>query len=219
MKTIAVLLALTLPATAQTPSPPPVTGTNMPPDFYPHSPCIKPAKVVKDGTARTSGGSAQYWAPTDVNVPVANFNKAYAAFNACIKAYVDKAQHDTQYILAVVNAAVADVQGTQPPAIPTAAGNMPSGFYPRNLCIRPDQTSLGKAPDASGQQAMTAYNLRVETFNQQALVFNACIKAYVDNGQKDIATIQNMVHAIVADANAPLADPDPKGDFMTERRR
>jgi hypothetical protein len=191
----------------------------MPPDFYPRNSCVRPAKVTRDGTARTSGGSAQYWAPTDINVSVAKFNKTSAAFNACIKTYADNARHDTQNILAVVNAAVADAQGTEAPAVPIAAGNMPAGFYPRSSCIKPDPAALGKSPSVSDRQAMIGYNLRVETFNRQALAFNACIKAYVDNGQRDIAAIQNLVQAAMADANAPLADPDPKGDFMTQRRR
>ena len=53
MIVVAVLLALTLPATAQIA--PAETGTNMPPDFYPHSPCLKPAKVAKDDAALALG--------------------------------------------------------------------------------------------------------------------------------------------------------------------
>jgi hypothetical protein len=41
----------------------------------------------------------------------------------------------------------------------------------------------------------------------------------VDNGQRDIQQIQGIVRAAVADANAPFSDADPKGDFMTDRRR
>lgn len=217
MKIVAFLLALTFPATAQIA--PSQTGTNMPPDFYPHSPCLKPAKIARDGTARTSTGSTPYWAPTDVNVPVANFNKATSAFNACIKIYVDRSRYDTQYILALVNGAVASVQGTEPPAMPATMGNLPLGFYPGSPCIKPDQAALGNAPGASDQRAMIGYNQRVKIFNQQASVFNACIKTYVDNGRRDIATVQNRVQAAVTDANAPLTDSALGGDFMTERRR
>jgi hypothetical protein len=41
-----------------------------------------------------------------------------------------------------------------------------------------------------------------KAFNNEVVAFNACIKAYVDNAQNDINTIQVIVHAAVAEANA-----------------
>ena len=235
MRFIASLLALCLPAAVQAQTLPPempTSGTNMPPDFYPRSPCIKPAKVEKDGTARTSSGSAQYWAPTDVNAEVAKFNKAALAFNACIKLYVDKARLDTQNILGVVNAATADVQGASISYASAGGGNMPAAFYPRSPCIQPvppespaaardRQAALRRGATGSLQNdpRAEAYGLRVRTFNAQAAVFNVCRKTYVDSAKRDIEQIQSIVGSAVADANAPFADPAPKGDFMTKRRR
>jgi hypothetical protein len=202
----------------------------MPADFYPRSACIKPQKVKRDSTARTSSGSAQPWAPM-VNKEVEEFNRLATTFNACINLYVVNARLDTQYILDVVNAATAEVQGANRPSAPAVGGNMPTGFYPDSPCLQPvapespaaardRQAALKRGSVKSLQNAATeAYGLRVQKFNAQAAAFNVCIKSYVDNAQRDIQQIQNIVHAAVADANAPFADATPKGDFMTERRR
>jgi hypothetical protein len=231
MKAIALLLALTVPAMAQSPAAQTTApGSNMPADFYPRRPCIKPQKVKRDSTARTSGGSAQPWAPM-VNKDVEAFNRRAITFNACINLYVANARLDTQHILAVVNAAVAKVQGADRSSAPAGGGNMPAGFYPDSPCLQPvapespdaardRQAALKRGSVKSLQNAATeAYGLRVQKFNAQAAAFNVCIKTYVDNGQRDIQQIQGIVRAAVADANAPFADADPKGDFMTDRRR
>lgn len=235
MRVIAFLLALTVPAMAQPLQAPAAQttapGSNMPAGFYPHNPCIKPQKVMKDSTARTSSGSAQPWAPM-VNKDVERFNQLALTFNACIKLYVDNARLDTQHILGVVNAAAAEVQGTNIPSMPAGGGNMPAGFYPRSPCIQPvppenpaaawdreaasRRGSVGSLPNDPRAEA---YSLRVQMFNAQAAAFNVCIKTYMDKAQRDIQQIQDIVHAAVADANAPFADADPKGAFMTERRR
>ena len=231
MKAIAVLLALTVPAMAQPLQSPAAQttapGSNMPADFYPHHPCTKPQKVTKDSTARTSGGSAQPWAPM-VNKETEQFNQAAALFNICIKTYVDNARLDTQHVLSVANAAAA--QEADIPFTPAGGGNMPAGFYPRSPCIQPvppenpaaardRETALkrGSVKSLPDDPRAAAYNLLVKTFNTQVITFNACIKTYMDNAQRDIQQIQSIVQAAVADANAPLTAP--KGDFMTERRR
>ena len=230
MKAIALLLALTVPVMAQ-PVQTTAPGSNMPADFYPRSPCIKPQKVKRDSTARTSSGSAQPWAPM-VNKDVEEFNRLAIAFNACINLYVANARLDTQHILGVVNAAAAEVQGANRPSAPAGGGNMPAGFYPDSPCIQPvppespaaarDREAAlkrGSVRSLQNNAATEAYGIRVQKFNAQAAAFNVCIKTYVDNAQRDIQQIQGIVHAAVADANTPFADTDPKGDFMTERRR
>jgi hypothetical protein len=188
------------------------TGRNLPPDFYPPSPCVKPGKVLKDGTARTSSSSAQYWAPM-TNSAVERYNQDAPAFTACVKSYADNARLDILQILAAVNAAATGIA----PA-PTGGGNMLPGFYPAPACTKPDQAAVGAPPDGRDALAMAAYNLRVQTFNASAIAFSDCFKAYRSNAQADIAQIQAVMQAVVADANTPLAAPD-KGDFMTQRRR
>ena len=81
----------------------------------------------------------------------------------------------------------------------TRVTNMPPNFYPGPPCAKPDKAVLrhpGNDPDA-----MRLYNQRVREFNRGAVVFNACIKHYVDNAQNDINAIQAIVHAAVQDAN------------------
>jgi hypothetical protein len=232
MKAIALLFALTVPAMAQPLQSPAAQttapGSNMPADFYPRSPCIKPQKVTKDSTARTSGGSAQPWAPM-VNKEVEQFNQAAAIFNICIKTYVDNARLDTQHVLSVANAAAAEVQGANSPSPPAGGGNMPAGFYPNSPCIQPvppENPAAARDREAALRRGVRSlpddpraavYNLHVKTFNTQVTTFNACINTYMDNAQRDIQQIQSIVHAAVADGNTPLTNP--KGDFMTERRR
>lgn len=100
----------------------------------------------------------------------------------------------TFFLFALLSAAAA-----QPPT--AAASNMPPDFYPRSPCIKPDKSGLGGAPGIQDQQAMLAYNLKVKAYNQKAAAFGICMKTYVDNAQNDIAHIQDVVHAAVAEAN------------------
>lgn len=235
MRILAILLALTVSAPAQTVQSPAAQtavaapGSNMPADFYPHSPCVKPQKIKRDSTARTSGGSAQPSAPT-VNTDAEQFNQLVLAFNACIKLYVDNARLDTQRMLSVVNATSAEAQNTDIPSTPAGGGNMPAGFYPPNPCIQPvppeseaaarDRAAAvrrGSVRSLQNDARTEAYSLSVQKFNVQAAVFNICIKTYVDNAKRDIEQVQSIVRAAVADANVPMTDP--KGDFMTDRRR
>ena len=83
----------------------------------------------------------------------------------------------------------------------TAAGsNMPANFYPPSPCRKPEPAPKG-APGVADQAAMMTYNLRVKNYNAQAAAFNDCIHAYMDRAQNDVAHIQEIVHAAVADAN------------------
>ena len=81
----------------------------------------------------------------------------------------------------------------------TGGTNMPPDFYPHPKC-----EPVGKAPVQPGNDpdAMNVYNLKVRTFNQKVMAMNLCIKAYVDNAQNDINTIQKVVRDAVAEANA-----------------
>ena len=85
-------------------------------------------------------------------------------------------------------------------AQPAPGSNMPPGFYPHSPCVNPGAPPKG-ATGVQDEQAALAYNLRVKMFNGKAAAFNACIKTYVDNAQRDIEQIQAVVHAAVAEAN------------------
>jgi hypothetical protein len=89
-------------------------------------------------------------------------------------------------------------------AQPSAAerSNMPPNFYPAPSCEKPDKKHIGGAPGVQDQNAMRGYNYKIKVFNDKAAAFNACIKAYVEGAQNDINTVQAIVHAAVAAANA-----------------
>jgi hypothetical protein len=100
--------------------------------------------------------------------------------------------------------ACAWAQTLTPPSISQAVpggSNVTPNFYPAPSCERPDKKRLGGAPGVQDQDAMRAYNFKIKSFNDKAVAFNACIKAYVDNAQNDINRIQAIVHAAVAEAN------------------
>jgi hypothetical protein len=90
---------------------------NLPPGFYPKSPCIKPDKSgLGAAPTRTdprdpAGQGRHEGAPTTgagYNDRVAAYNAKANAFNDCMKIYVDKAQNDVRAIQDMVHAAVAD---------------------------------------------------------------------------------------------------------------
>jgi len=171
---------------------PELPAGNLTPGFYSHPSCLAPDKPA---------GKPVYTDPQDVavyNLRVMRFNKAVAAFNACIKAYGENADRDIERILSAVNGAVAEVQGNAPPPPPTAPGNMPVDFYPASPCIKPDPGSLGMQPPATDSKAMAAYNLRVTAFNDQAKTFTDCLKAYQAKAQRDIAQIRVAVRDAAA---------------------
>jgi hypothetical protein len=80
------------------------------------------------------------------------------------------------------------------------ASNMLPDFYPQPKCEKPG--TAPKSPGNGDNDAMMSYNVRVRNFNQKAMAFNLCLKAYVDAAQNDINAIQAIVHAAVAEANA-----------------
>ncbi len=91
-----MVLALAGPVAAQPLS---TGGSNMAPDFYPKPKCEPtgpaPSMVGNDRDAREI-----------YNARVRGFNQKIAAFNLCMKLYVDNAQNDINTIQTVVRDAV-----------------------------------------------------------------------------------------------------------------
>jgi ElaB/YqjD/DUF883 family membrane-anchored ribosome-binding protein len=68
------------------------------PDAYPDPPCIKPqVNMVKPESANSNAVSSY-------NVKVKTFNKQAAAYDACMHAYIDKANSDVKTIQDKANA-------------------------------------------------------------------------------------------------------------------
>ena len=68
------------------------------PDAYPDPPCIKPqVNMVKPESANSNAVSSY-------NVKVKTFNKQAAAYDACMHAYIDKANGDVKVIQDKANA-------------------------------------------------------------------------------------------------------------------
>ena len=198
-----ILAMVLLPAAALAQTVMPATSAvagNLPPGFYPGPPCSKPDKKKDVGSPSSYSEQDQI---AIYNFRVMRFNKAVIAFNGCTKTYLDNSQHDIERILNTVNTQVAQARGTAPPPPPAANGNMPPDFYPRSPCVKPDQATLGAQPAVTDRKAMAVYNLKVTAFNQQAVTFNACLKTYQDNAQRDIAAIQAAAHAATAGSATP----------------
>ncbi|HWX90110.1 MAG TPA: hypothetical protein VNY75_07380 [Rhizomicrobium sp.] len=99
---VAAVMAPAAPAGAQMPVA--AAGSNMLPDFYPHPACVKPDTKGLGGAP----GVQDQEAMRAYNYKVKRFNDEAAAFNACIKTYIDNAQNDINAIQGIVHAAVAD---------------------------------------------------------------------------------------------------------------
>jgi len=186
------LLALfSVAAQAQTPETVSTEPGNLPAGFYPAPPCAKPALEEDKGGTRELGNTVL--AVDNYHRSVERYNKAVVAFNECAKTYIQNSRYDIERILSTVNAAVAEVQGTAPPPPPAAIGNLPADFYPRSSCVKPDRGSVGAQPAMTDLNAMRAYNIKVEMFNQQAAAFGVCLKSYQDRAQHDIQAIRSAV--------------------------
>jgi hypothetical protein len=99
-------------------------------------------------------------------------------------------------VLALVGPAVAQPLS---PSLSTGGTNMGPDFYPRPKC-----EPAGAMPVKPGNDpdALNVYNFKVRSYNQRITAFNLCMRAYVDNAQNDINSIQALVHDAVAAANA-----------------
>ncbi len=87
--------------------PPPAAPGNMPADFYPRSPCVKPDQ----GLIGAQPPPSDHEAMVAYNLRVAAFNKQAVSFSTCLKTYQDNAQRDIQAIEAATHAAMADGGG------------------------------------------------------------------------------------------------------------
>jgi hypothetical protein len=102
------------------------------------------------------------------------------------------------FVSVLIIVALAGPAAAQMPAQVPAGSNMPPDFYPHPQCEKPQGhlVAPGNDPDA-----LRIYNLKVKAFNDRAVRFNVCLKAFIDNAQNDINAIQAIAHAAVADAN------------------
>ena len=87
--------------------PPPAAPGNMPADFYPRSPCVKPDQAMLGAQPSTSDHKAM----VAYNLRVAAFNAQAVKFSACLTTYQDNAQRDIQAIGAATHAVTADADG------------------------------------------------------------------------------------------------------------
>lgn len=100
-------------------------------------------------------------------------------------------------------AAIAQAQEIPAPvqttATAAATGNLPSGFYPKSPCIKPDAQSIGRQPgDRRDGRAVAAFNDQVRVYNKVVQTYNACVQDYAAKAQHDIQEIR----AAIAAANA-----------------
>jgi hypothetical protein len=109
----ALLLMMTALAQAQNAAiPAPVRETaktatigNLPPGFYPKSPCVKPDA---QSIGRQPGDRRDGRAVAAFNEKVRAYNNVAQTYNACVQDYAAKAQHDIQEIRAAIAAANAN---------------------------------------------------------------------------------------------------------------
>jgi hypothetical protein len=77
-----------------------------------------------------------------------------------------------------------------------ATGNLPSGFYPKSPCIKPDAQSIGRKPgDRRDGRAVAAFNDKVRAYNKTAEAYNACVQDYAARAQHDIQEIRAAIAA------------------------
>ena len=88
------------------PPPPPTAPGNMPADFYPRSPCVKPNR---DGLG-TQPPAQDVKAMAAYNLRVTLFNDQANSFTDCLKDYQDKAKRDIEQIRAAARYAAADTR-------------------------------------------------------------------------------------------------------------
>ncbi len=82
---------------AAPPQPPSAAG-NLPADFYPRSPCIRPERTALGSQPAITEISAM----RDYNIKVAAFNLQVENFGTCLRAYQERARYDIQAIQVAV---------------------------------------------------------------------------------------------------------------------
>lgn len=87
------------------------------------------------------------------------------------------------------------------------AGNLPTGFYVRSSCVKPERP-VGK-PVYTDPQDVAIYNLRVSRFNKAVVAFNACTKTYLENADHDVERILSVVNRAVAEVQGAAPPPAP----------
>ncbi len=90
---------LTPPAVKLPPATAPVGAGNLPPDFYPKSPCVKPDAA---GIGDKPRDARDLKAVQEYNQRVQTYNKAAQVFNPCVTDYAARAQNDIARIQAAV---------------------------------------------------------------------------------------------------------------------
>ena len=129
--------------------------------------------------------------------------------------------------LAVISAQLlAAAQAQTLEALPTQAGNMPSGFYPAPPCAKPvleeDKGETGLLATSGvasvSQLAVDNYHRRVERFNKAVSAYNDCAKTYIQNSRYDIERIISTVNAAVAEVQgtAPPTPPAATGNLPAD---
>jgi len=97
-------------------------------------------------------------------------------------------------------------------ALAQTGSNIGLTDYPGPKCAKPEKpVQPGAQPSLdAGPAAVDAYNAKVRQFNDavkgynQGLAdFNVCMKAYVDNGNADMARIKQRLDQAVMQANMP----------------
>jgi len=88
------------------PPPAPIAAGNMPADFYPASPCVKPNRdaLGAQPPAQDVKAMAAY------NLRVVSFNDQAKNFTDCLKFYPDRAKRDIEQIRAATRDAAADTR-------------------------------------------------------------------------------------------------------------
>jgi hypothetical protein len=75
-------------------------------------------------------------------------------------------------------------------------GNLPSGFYPKSPCVKPDAQGLDRKPgDARDGRAVAAFNEKVRAYNKTTQTYNACVQDYAAQAQHDIQEIRAAIAA------------------------
>lgn len=100
-------------------------------------------------------------------------------------------------VTTVVTAQAQEPVTTPAGTIQTAtAGNLPSGFYPKSPCIKPDAQSIGRQPgDRRDGRAVAAFNDKIRGYNKTTQTYNACVLDYAARAQHDIQEIRAAIAA------------------------